>query len=413
MMIAIAGFDTEGRSSYDYFLAQGHELTILDQKQELDTPVGASIVLGPDYLAGLDRFDLIIRTAGLPPSLIFKVNPGLDPTKVTTQVNEFLKLCPSGNVVGVTGTKGKGTTSTLIAKMLEAAGFEVQLAGNIGVPALNILPLVTTKSCVVLELSSFQLIDLQRSPSIAVCLMVVPEHLNWHANMNEYVIAKSQLFDHQTASDLAIYFAENESSVAIAAHGVGRKLPFYTSPGAEIINGAITIGNTVICQTSELIMLGEHNWQNACAAVTAASQLTSDTNALRSVLTTFSGLPFRIELRRTVSDITYFNDSFASVGGASIAAIAAITGPKVMIIGGFDRGLDLQNFAKTIQDSANNIRHVLLIGQSARRMADNLESAGFNNFTVSDATSMSAIVAAAAGLAQSGDAVVLSPGFPS
>ena len=211
MNIAIAGFDTEGRSTYDYFLAQGHSLTILDQNQELVTPAGAASVLGPNYLHELDRFDQIVRTAGMPPRLIFDANPELDPSKVTTHVNEFMKVCPTKNTMGVTGTKGKGTTSTLIAKMLQAASFDVQLAGNIGVPALEMLPQLTAKSWVVLELSSFQLIDLRRSPHFGVCLMVVPEHLNWHADMAEYVTAKSQLFAHQTADDLAVYYAANET----------------------------------------------------------------------------------------------------------------------------------------------------------------------------------------------------------
>src|SRR6185312_13574192 len=179
MKIAILGYDVEGRASFEYFAAQGdHQLTICDRNPEVEIPAGADSVLGGGYLDDLDRFDLLVRTAGLPPQAILEKNPGVA-EKITTQVNEFLKVCPTKNVIGVTGTKGKGTTSTLISHMLEAAGQTVVLGGNIGIPVFALLPKLKADTWVVLELSSFQLIDLKRSPHIGVCLMVVPEHLDW------------------------------------------------------------------------------------------------------------------------------------------------------------------------------------------------------------------------------------------
>ena len=410
MNLAIAGFDTEGRSSYRFFLGQGHKLTILDQNQDLLAPSGVATVFGPTYLDDLDRFDLIVRTAGLPPRLIFTANPSLDPAKVTTQLNEFLKLCPSANVIGITGTKGKGTTSTLIAKMLEAAGFDVQLAGNIGVPALDILPALTAESWVVLELSSFQLIDLQHSPKLAVCLMVVPEHLNWHTDMAEYIAAKSQLFAHQGRSDLAIYFAGNEASEAIAAHGSGQKLPYCQTPGAVVSDDAITIDGIVICQTNELKLLGAHNWQNACAAVTTVWHITQDLAALRSVLTTFEGLEHRLELVRNYENVLYYDDSFGTTPETAIVAIAAFTQPKVIVLGGSDKGADYDELAAAV--AASNVRRALLIGDQASRMQAALERAGFVYF-MPGGESMTAIVQTAHELAQPGDVVLLSTGCAS
>ena len=182
MKIAILGYNLEGRASFDYFAAQGHELTVCDQDPDVAVPPGVASVLGEHYLDNLDRFDLLVRTAGLPPAAILDKNPGVA-GKITSQINEFLKACPTKNVIGVTGSKGKGTTSTLISLMLKAAGKAVYLGGNIGVPVLNFLPELTPDSWVVLELSSFQLIDFQAAPRIGVCLMVVPEHLNWHADI--------------------------------------------------------------------------------------------------------------------------------------------------------------------------------------------------------------------------------------
>lgn len=413
MKIALLGFDNEGRSSYEYFKAQGHELTICDQNEGIEYPEGAATVLGQSYLDDLDRFDVIVRTAGLPIDKIYQANPELSPDKVTSQVNEFFKVCPTKQIIGITGTKGKGTTSTLLTEILKAAGLDVYLGGNIGLPVLRLLADLTEQSWVVLELSSYQLSDLKKSPAMAVCLMVEPEHIDWHGSVAEYVAAKTRLFQFQAETDMAIYYSKNITSQQIAAASAGTKLPYMESPGAEVIDGQVVIDGQKICGVYELKLPGEHNWQNVCAAVTAAWQITQNVEAMRKVLTTFSGLPYRIELRGEVNGISYYNDSFATGGGASAAAIRSIPEMKVMIIGGFDRYLDLSPFAKVIKDEEAGIRKVLLIGESAGRMAEFLQTGGFDNFTITTASSMPEIVAAANELAQPGDAVVLSPGFAS
>ncbi len=413
MKIAILGYDTEGRVSYDYFAAQGHELTICDRNPDLAVPEGVPSVLGDGYLDGLDRFDVVVRTAGLPPQLILDRNPGLE-DKITTHVNEFLKVCPTANIIGVTGTKGKGTTSTLIAKLLEAAGRDVRLGGNIGLPPLTFLEDLTPDSWVVLELSSFQLADLKFSPHIAICLMVVPEHLNWHDGLDDYTEAKSQLFKHQTSEDIAIYYADNEASRRIAAASPGRQLPYCAPPGAVAADGVISIDGQVICKTDELKLPGRHNRQNVCAAVTAVWQASQDVKAMRSVLTSFEGLEHRIELVREVDGVRFYNDSFAAGLHATKAAAEAVTGKKVMVLGGYDRMLDIDHFGLYAVEHAAEFRKLLLIGASARRLAGSLDKAGFTNYILdTEAKTMPDIVAAARRLAREGDAVVLSPGFAS
>ena len=432
MNIAILGFDTEGRSSYDYFKAQfgdngqAHTLTILDQDPNKQIPEGAASVLGGSYLENLDRFDVIVRTAGLMPNKIFAANPGLSPGKLTTQVNEFFKASPTKNIIGITGTKGKGTTSTLITKMLTAAGKDAHLAGNIGIPALDLMPVLTPDSWVVLELSSFQLIDLKYSPMIAVCLMVVPEHLNWHEDMAEYKTAKQQLFVWQTYDDIAIYNNDNENSRTIAEAGSGTKVPYCAPPGAIIdsnpstdgsdknLDKVISIGGQIICHTHELKLLGEHNWQNVCAAVTAAWQVTHSLSALRSVLTSFSGLPHRLELVRELNGVQYYDDSFGTTPETAIVAIAALTQPKVIILGGSDKGASYDDLAQAVK--AGNVRTALLIGDQAAKIQIALQNAGFTDFVAGDATpltTMSEVVSAAMAAAQPGDVVLLSPGCAS
>jgi UDP-N-acetylmuramoylalanine--D-glutamate ligase len=432
MKIAIVGFNTEGRATYDYFLAHGHDLTICDQNPDLEVPGNAAAILGDDYLDNLDRFDLIVRTAGMHPRKILEKNPEVA-GKITTHVNEFFKASPTRNIISVTGTKGKGTTSTLITNILEADGKTVRLGGNIGVPPLTFIDELDTNSWVVLELSSYQLIDFNQAPHLAVCLMIAPEHLDWHTDLEEYITAKEQLFARQGTADVAIYYHENSLSKRIAGAGQGQKVPYYYSPGAEVIpdttkneggiqNGTIVIDGNTICRTDELKLLGRHNWQNACAAITAVWYAclevcglaeTPNIAAMREVLTSFSGLPFRIEYRGEVHGIAYYNDSFASAPPAPLAAIQAIPQKQVVIIGGYDRRLPLDDLAAGLLQHQDKIRHILLIGAAKARLASVLQAADVPNFTISEATGMPAIVQEATGLAQTGDAVVLSPGFPS
>jgi UDP-N-acetylmuramoylalanine--D-glutamate ligase len=413
MKIAILGYDVEGRSSFEYFAAQGHELTIRDRNTKLVVPDSIASVLGEHYLDDLDQFDLLVRTPGLAPRDILGVNPGVS-GKITTQMNEFFRVCPTKNIIGVTGTKGKGTTTTLITKLLEAAGKNVRLGGNIGVPPLTFLSALTADSWVVLELSNFQLIDLQSSPHIAVSLAVVPEHLDWHKDMDDYVQAKSHIFSSQTADDIAIYCADNDISKEIAQKSPGHKIPYSSPPGAHINGGAVVMDDQVLCQTSELKLPGRHNWQNVCAAITAVWQVTQDVAALHSVLTTFSALEHRIEFVRELDGIRFYNDSYAAGLQATKAAIESITGKKVMILGGYDRMLDLDHFGPYALKHADDFRRLLLIGASGQRLADSLTKAGFTNFVVKpEAKTMEAVVHEARQLAQPGDAIVLSPGFAS
>ncbi len=405
MKIAILGYGEQGQAAYDYW-RDGNEITVCDASEAIKLPEDVHAQLGTDYLHSLDQFDLIVRSPSVHPRDIVAANSPAILDKVTTVTNEFLRVCPSHNVIGVTGTKGKGTASTLIAKMLEAAGNTVHLGGNIGTPPLDLLKTgIKPGNWVVLELANFQLIDLKTSPHIAVCLMVVPEHLDWHADAAEYFESKKQLFAHQSASDTAIYYAKNKVSKQIAVAGSGQKLPYYAPPGACVTDGKITIDNQEICATSDLKLLGQHNWQNACAAVTAVWQITQDIEAIRSVLTTFGGLEHRLELIRELDGVRYYDDSFGTAPETAIVAIQAFEQPKVLILGGSDKGANYDELAKVVAGS--DIRKVLLIGQQGPRKGAALSKAGTTD-TLPGGQSMPEIIGTAQAQAQPGDVVLLS-----
>lgn len=418
MNVAIIGYATEGIVSADYYFARGDVVTICDQNQSLVIPEDFTAQLGEGYLDDLDRFDLIVRSAGIHPRVILEQNPSVGP-KITTAVNEFLQVCPTKHIVGVTGTKGKGTTSTLIANMLEAAGKTVFLGGNIGRSPLEFFDTVTENDWVVLELSSFQLIDLTRSPHIGVCLMVVPEHLNWHADMAEYAAAKSQLFMHQNSDDVAIYFAGNDISKEIAHAGAGHKVPFYASPGAWVNGNTITIDGIEICTTDEIKLLGKHNWQNVCAAITAVwralqpnvpGEIDRVKSAIRGEIMSFTGLEHRLEFVRELDGVRYYDDSFGTTPETAIVALQSFDGPKIAILGGSDKGASYDELAQTVASAS--VRKALLIGEQASRIKEALQNAGFHE-TIDDCHNMVEIVDAARASAHTGDTVLLSTGCAS
>lgn len=409
MKVAVIGYGVEGQSSVKYWTEKGADVTVCDQNTNITLDPNIKRKLGDDYLANLDQFDVIVRSAGIHPDKILALNPNVK-SKITTVINEFIQVCPTRNIIGITGTKGKGTTSTLTTKMLEAAGKQVFLGGNIGTSPLDFLPQITPESWVVLELSSFQLFDLQHSPHIAACLTIMPEHLNWHVDETDYYNAKKQLFAHQSKDDVAIYFAPNQVSKQIANASHGKIIPYFDPPGASVQNGNIVINNQTICKTDELKLLGKHNWQNICAAATIVWQIAQDVAVIRQVATSFSGLPHRLEFVRDLNNVRFYDDSFGTTPETAIVAVESFSEPKVIILGGSDKGVPFTTLAQTIANS--NVRHAVLIGQTAPLIQKALEHAGFKDFSTGS-TGMKAAVQSAAEHAKPGDVVLLSTGSAS
>ncbi len=413
MRIAILGYGDQGRAAYEYWGTKDNEITICDVNPNLNIPEGVNKHLGTDYLENLTEFDLLIRTPILHPREILATNPQSPDilSRVTTVTNEFMRVCPTRNIIGVTGTKGKGTTSTLITKMLEATGKKVHLGGNIGIPPLDMLKNdIQPDDWVVLELANFQLIDLKTSPHIAVCLMVAPEHLDWHPDFEEYIKAKQQLFANQRPDDIAIYYAKNEHSKHIIVISPGKKIPYYEPPGAYIANDAVLIDGQEICKTDGIQLLGKHNWQNVCAAITTVWQVSNDKKAIPATLRSFTGLPHRLELVREVGGVKYYDDSFGTTPETAIVAIEAFNQPKVLILGGSDKAGKYDGLAQTIASS--NVRAAVVVGDTGPAIAASLRGAGFEDIH-EGGTNMTEIINKASGLAKPGDVILLSTGCAS
>lgn len=430
MKIGIVGWGIEGQSAYRYFGPE-HSYLIVNEHPRDDFPQQnekiqvqfvdkerspglTSNVADISYLNGLESCDKIIYTPTSRKNLE-KIYPPENSfwERATTDRHIFFESVKTKNIIGITGTKGKGTTATLVAKMLEASGKRVHLAGNIGKGVLDIITQVEPEDWVVLELSSFQLYKFSYSPHIAVCLMIIPEHMDWHPDMDEYVDAKSNIFRHQSRSDIAIYFSRNQYSAKIAELSKGQKIPYFEKPGAYVrYDGMIVVGGdeTIIAHKKEVKLLGNHNLQNVCAAITAVWQVAPLGGAISSVLNSFSGLPHRLELVREFGGVKYYDDSFGTTPDTAVVAMQAFEQPKVMILGGSDKGVTFDELADEV--IKNKVRHVIAIGNTGPVIAGLLRQRGFTNITDGRST-MPEIVEAARKVAQPGDVVLLSTGCAS
>lgn len=404
--IAILGFGEEGRAAYQFFAKQGAEITIFDQaeKPKYEVPEGVALVTGPEAFDKVMCFDKVLR--GSPAIRPDSFQTDGERTSVT---KEFFARSKSRNIIGVTGTKGKGTICTLIFEILQTAGIKAHLAGNVGVPALDIVEQVQAEDVVVLELSSFQLWDLETSPHIAVVGMIEPEHLEVHKDVAEYVGAKATIAKFQTPDDTVIYHPANEYSASIAAQSAGHKIRYNTSEGVYIKDNSFWSGETEILPLSQVQIPGKHNLENICAAVTAAWQYTQDTAAIASAIRGFKGLAHRLEFVREVGGTKFYNDSISTTVGSVIAAMQSFDAAhEVLIIGGsYDKGVDFDALAFAL--AATNPKGVLFVGSIGACIADLAKAKGYTRGEVHEAWHMTEIVQRAAEMAAPGDVVILSP----
>ena len=425
MKIIIAGYGVEGVSNLVYFQQKfpDAEFVVADERpvDKLPTiPDGVKLISGKNVFSEqLDDADLVVRTASLPPRNI-KTS-----SKIWSATNEFFDKCPAP-IIGVTGTKGKGTTCSLIASILQQAGQTVHLVGNIGVPALDVLPKIKKDDIVVYELSSFQLWDLEKSPHIAVVLMIEPDHLNVHADFADYLNAKKNIRRHQGISDKCIYHPTNKYAQKVAATPLdelldtgddhGDALNFaqrYAIPDDDQVyvqDGYFCVQNRQICSTNHLLLPGVHNLENACAAMSAVTELpiTVTDEQYAAGLESFTGLPHRLKLIAEKNGVKYYDDSISTTPGSAIAALKAFTEPKILILGGSDKGADYTELAQEI--ARQQMRAVIVNGANASEIIEILHKNEVSCQVVQlEMASMLAVVKTAASQAQPGDVVILSP----
>lgn len=437
--VAILGVGVEGLALAEFLHDSFAMVTVLDEREEkdidpdvfeklgqLDTPG----VFGAAALSNLSEFEIIFRSPGIKrnqEALDEAFNKGVI---ISSPTQLFFDLCPCP-IIGVTGTKGKGTTSSLITEMLKAEaslakdehgesrrGFNVYLGGNIGTPPLTFLEVLRPEAKVVLEMSSFQLQDLTTSPHIAVMLMTTSEHLDYHKDVYEYIDAKRNILRHQTVNDFAIlnkdYPASNESDVETIGtiYKVSREQNIeagcYVHEDKIILKMSETEDGIEIIDANDILLPGKHNLENVCAAVLAATLAGVQLKSIVQVLKTFKGLEHRLELIKDIHGIRFYDDSFSTTPETAIAAIEAFTEPEILLLGGSSKNSDFKLLGETITE-AKNIKAIIAIGAEWNRIKSHIKGDLPHVQIFEDCETMQDAVRRAASIAENGDVILLSP----
>ncbi|MFH1246159.1 MAG: UDP-N-acetylmuramoyl-L-alanine--D-glutamate ligase [Candidatus Liptonbacteria bacterium] len=361
MRIAILGFGREGQSLLTYLnnnrRYRDADTTVLDKNSAVKVPRGVSLVGGKNYLKDLAQYDVIFRSPGIPyhlPEFRAAAKKGVE---ISSATKLFFENCPCP-IIAITGTKGKTGTATLIYEILKAGKKDVRLGGNIGVPALNMLPKLHKKSLVVLELSSFQLQDLETSPHVAVVTETFPDHQDVHKNLAEYYRAKIAIARYQNSKDLVFYFLNNNKGKWIASHGIGKKI-------------AVSEKEFSLFKPEDLKVRGAHNYKNAVMGARVAEALGISRDTIRHTVMNFRGVPHRLEFVRKAGNISFYNDSASTTPHSLAATITAFPGvPLAVIAGGKDKNLDYAPVKKAVYSkAAKQLQVIVLIGENKNKIA--------------------------------------------
>lgn len=423
--VALLGAGSENVAIIPHLLKAGATVTIRDKKISDDRREviaafpSAKLELAGNELNNLGQFDYVFRIAGMPVVKLEKALAGLakKPT-VTSAADLFLALAP-GRTVGVTGTKGKGTTSTILGSILDTANKKTVVVGNIGKPMFEVYEALDEKSVTIVELSSFQLEDMNHSPEIAILLPITPDdHLhplsgqnpNYHQSFNDYVAAKAHITLYQSAEDSLIYAADDDAASGVAQVAKAKKISvsMLSDQADYFVNasGVVFQRGHRVADLSELGLRGQHVWLDATMAIAAAEKLGATTDQIANGIRTFQPLPHRLEEFATKNQVLFVDDSYATNPGSAIAAIQAYQQPVIWIGGGSSKGATFTKLAEAIANST--VKNVFLLGQEAPKIAAALKDRA-PQLSVESVDSLETATTAALKIAKAGDVVLLAP----
>ena len=362
--------------------------------------------IGDNYLDGVEA-DILFRTPGMHPANPAIVSLAEKGAKVTSEMEVFFEVCPC-TLLAVTGSDGKTTTTTLVSEMLKAAGKTVWLGGNIGTPLLPLVRQMKEEDFAVVELSSFQLMDMTRSPKRAIITNLAPNHLDIHKDMEEYVDSKKNIFRFQQPGDLLILNADNEITAGFIGNGITR---FFSRQGkaAHVVLQGDTIyrGGKAVLKTSDILLPGVHNIENYMAAIAMVEGLVED-EVICQVARNFGGVEHRIELVRIKDGVRFYNDSIASSPSRTIAGLRSFKEKVILIAGGYDKHIPYDVLGPEI---CAHVKQVFLCGATAPQIRSAVEScADFRGqVELTDCGNFENAVRTAAAAAREGDVVLMSP----
>jgi UDP-N-acetylmuramoylalanine--D-glutamate ligase len=429
--VLILGFAREGESLARYLAGAGARVTVTDaapaagfadRVQRLQQ-LPIELVLGGHYPELVEDTDLFFVSPGVPESSPVFAAARARGLPIESMTTLFFGLCP-GRIIGVTGSSGKTTTTGLIGQILATARHEHVVGGNIGDPMLDLLPRIGPRTLVVLELSSFQLDRLRRSPHIAVVTNISPNHLDRHGTMEYYIAAKRHLVGHQRAEDFAVLNAGDAEASGFAASTRAATRWFGRSIGDR--DGATMQTNSVglinhgsfspVISLDEIPLLGMHNVENVLAALAATTLVGAEPAAMAAAIRTYRAPAYRLQIIAERDGVLYVNDSIATSPARAATALEAIDGPILLIAGGRDKKLPWDEFARLV---VQRVRTLFLIGEAAPLIESAVEPHLTDGGTILEpaaiqrCASLRDAVGRAAAEAQTGDVVLLSPGCTS
>ncbi len=367
--ICVVGIGISHLPLIEYLVTLGASVTACDKRTEAEMgetatylkSLGVSLSLGETYLENLSG-DLIFKTPGLRPDVPQLLAAKEKGIPVTTEMEVFLKLCPAP-VTAVTGSDGKTTTTTLVYKLLSAAGFKTHVGGNIGKPLLPEIDSISADDRVVLELSSFQLQTMTQSPEKAIITNITPNHLDYHKDYQEYIDAKKNIMLHQNESNLVILNADNDVTAGLVAEAKGKVLTFSRRRAADVClkETMIYVQGEPVLDIRDIRIPGNHNVENYMAAI-AATYPDVSVDAIRTCAKEFGGVAHRIEFIRELDGVRYYNSSIDSSPNRTKNTLAVFSQPVVLIAGGKDKGIPYDELGPAIRD---HVKSLVLIGATA------------------------------------------------
>ena len=381
-------------------------------REKLDAEVlelerlGCKLHVGEDYLDGVEA-DLLFRTPGMHPA-----NPAIEALRsrgaeVTSEMEVFFEVCPC-NLIAVTGSDGKTTTTPLISEMLKASGKTVWLGGNIGTPLLPLVRQMRETDYAVVELSSFQLMDMKRSPARAVVTNLAPNHLDIHKDMEEYVQAKTNIFRYQDEKGLLVLNADNAITAGFRGNGAIR---FFSRQGEADVcvrDGVICRHGQKVLPVSDILIPGVHNVENYMAAIAVVEGLVED-ETIRQVAKTFGGVEHRIELVRVKDGVRFYNDSIASSPSRTIAGLRSFPEKVILIAGGYDKHIPYDVLGPEICAHVSKLFLGGATGGKIRQAVLACPEYDPAQLEIVDCGSFEPAGRAAAAAAKTGDVVLMSP----
>ena len=379
------------------------------EREKLDEEVlelekqGCKLYLGEHFYEEMTA-QVAFRTPGMHPDSPAVCALRESGAEITSEMEAFFQVCPC-DIIAVTGSDGKTTTTTLISEMLKAEGKKVWLGGNIGTPLLPLTRQMTEHDVAVVELSSFQLMDMKHSPRVAVITNLAPNHLDVHKDMDEYVEAKKNIYRFQNADGILVTNADNALTAPLTGNGT-------TKTFARIGQGSICLNDGCICRngqpvldSKDILLPGVHNVENYMAAIAAVEGLASDAT-VRNVAKTFGGVEHRIELVRIKDGVRFYNDSIASSPSRTIAGLRSFEEKVILIAGGYDKHIPYDVLGPEI---CTHVKKLFLGGATGPLIREAVEKCQGEKPEIVDCGDFTSAVHAAAAAAQSGDVVLMSP----